>query len=202
MLRKFCCPAFFTRIATALLCLPLCLASAAAESPAATKPVVEVKTNLGAFQLELYPEQAPVTVNNFLSLVDEKFYDGLTFHRVAPNFVIQAGGYDAQLNYRMPPRTVPNESFNGLQNRKGFAAMARLGDPDSADSQFFINVKDNGHLDPRPGMPGYTVFGRVIAGWSVVEDIELVDTGVAQGMVAVPLEPIIIESIERLATAN
>ncbi len=173
-------------------------AQAAPKATSNARPQVQVTTNFGQFSLELYPAKAPATVKNFLSLVDSDFYDGLTFHRVAPNFVVQAGGYDAQLNSRDPPATVVNESFNGLKNRKGFAAMARLQDPDSADSQFFINVKDNGHLDAQPGKPGYTVFGRVIDGWPVVEDIELVDTGISNGMASVPLEPIVIQSIERI----
>ncbi len=173
--------------------------SATADTPT-PRPQVEVKTNHGNFTLELYPEKAPATVKAFLALVEADFYRGLTFHRVAANFVIQAGGYDAELNYKEPPGTVVNESFNGLKNRKGFVAMARLQDPDSADSQFFINVRNNPHLDPQPGKPGYTVFGRVVSGWPAVESIELVDTGMAQGMVSVPLEPVIIENIERIAT--
>ncbi|MCL4171196.1 UNVERIFIED_CONTAM: hypothetical protein GTU68_055686 [Idotea baltica] len=139
-----------------------------------------------------------MTVENFLQLVDDEFYNNLLFHRVIANFMVQVGGYDVDMVYREPPRTVVNESFNGLSNRKGFIAMARTNDPDSADTQFFINVRDNARLDAQPGKPGYTVFGRVIEGWRVVESIELVDTGISQGMSAVPMEPVVLESAERV----
>lgn len=165
--------------------------------PSAAHPQVTVTSNLGAFAIELYPDKAPETTRNFLARVDEAFYDGLTFHRVIANFMIQAGGYDAALTYKEPPGTVVNESDNGLKNRKGAVAMARLNDPDSADTQFFINVKDNTHLDPRRGAPGYTVFGQVVDGWDTVVQIELVDTGRANGMAGVPEQPVIIESIRR-----
>lgn len=163
----------------------------------AARPVVKVTTNLGTFAIELLPEQAPETTRNFLARVDEAFYDGLIFHRVIANFMIQAGGYDAALTYREPPGTVVNESRNGLKNRKGAVAMARMNHPDSADTQFFINVKNNTHLDAKGGAPGYTVFGQVIEGWPVVEQIELVDTGRANGMAGVPEQPVVIESIRR-----
>lgn len=172
--------------------------SAAKKSAANTqRPVVTVTTNLGEFAIELLPAQAPETTRNFLARVDEAFYDGLVFHRVIANFMIQAGGYDAALTYREPPGTVVNESRNGLKNRKGAVAMARLNHPDSADTQFFINVKNNGHLDAKGGAPGYTVFGQVTDGWPVVEKIELVDTGRANGMAGVPEQPVVIESIRR-----
>lgn len=168
---------------------------AAAEEAA---PRVRLTTTLGVIDLEMLPERAPRTVANFLRLVDDGFYDGLIFHRVIANFVIQAGGYDAAMAYREPPGTVPNESFNGLKNVRGTVAMARLADPDSADSQFFINVNDNAHLDAKPGQPGYTVFARVVAGMDVVTDIELVDTVPRAGMVGVPEEPVVIRSARRL----
>ncbi len=161
-------------------------------------PRVRLTTTLGAIDLELLPERAPRTVANFLELVDQGFYDGLIFHRVLANFVIQAGGYDADMNYREPPGTVPNESFNGLRNRKGTVAMARQSDPDSADAQFYINVNDNTHLDAQPGQPGYTVFGRVVDGMDVVTEIELTDTHVANGMAGVPETPVAIEAARRL----
>lgn len=169
----------------------------AASGAAASAPVVTVTTNQGKFVIALDPENAPATTANFLARVDEGFYDGLIFHRVIANFMIQAGGYDAALTYRTPPGTVVNESSNGLKNRKGSVAMARLNDPDSADTQFFINVKDNGHLDPRGGAPGYTVFGQVVEGWDTIERIELVDTNRQAGMAGVPEQPVVIESIQR-----
>lgn len=162
------------------------------------RPQIRINTNHGSFTLELYPRKAPVTVGNFLQLVEDGFYTNLLFHRVIANFMVQAGGYDLDMVYQEPPRTLVNESFNGLSNRKGFIAMARTEDPDSADTQFFINVRDNARLDAQPGKPGYTVFGRVIDGWRVVESIELVDTGISQGMSAVPMEPVVLESAERV----
>lgn len=161
-------------------------------------PKVRLETSAGNIDIELYPTEAPQTVSNFLQLVDNNFYASLVFHRVVANFVIQAGGYDAKLNYRNPPRTVVNESLNGLSNGKGTIAMARTSDPDSADTQFFINVKDNGQLDAAPGRPGYTVFGKVIEGMNVVADIELSDTHLANGMAGVPTVPIIIHRATRL----
>ena len=135
------------------------------------------------------------SVANFLALVDQEFYDGLVFHRVIANFVIQTGGYDALMNYREPPGQVTNESSNGLRNRKGTVAMARLSDPDSADAQFYINVRTNPNLDAGPGKPGYTVFGEVTDGWKVVESIELSDTHLKNGMPGVPEQPVVIERI-------
>jgi cyclophilin family peptidyl-prolyl cis-trans isomerase len=182
-----------------LLCLMLAvtgLASAAADAADATNRV-RLTTSAGIIDLELDAARAPQTVANFLDLVDAGFYDGLIFHRVVANFVVQAGGYDASMQLREPPRRVPNESRNGLSNARGTIAMARLGDPDSAEAQFFINVNDNRHLDARPGAPGYTVFGQVVAGMEVVTEIELTDTGIDAGMAGVPTTPIVIRKATR-----
>lgn len=168
-----------------------------ASEPAA-KPVVRLETSLGNIDIELHADEAPETVANFLDLVDTGFYEGLVFHRVVAGFVIQAGGYDHKLSYRSPPRTVVNESNNGLRNQKYSVAMARLADPDSADSQFFINVKHNPTLDGDRLKPGYTVFGQVIAGMDVVVSIELVDTHIEAGMAGVPEEDVIINRAVRL----
>jgi len=170
-----------------------CLSAAAADNPK-----VRLTTNLGNIDIELYPEKAPHSVANFLDLVDTGFYDGLIFHRVVAGFVIQAGGYDEKLTYRSPPRTVPNESSNGLPNRKYSVAMARLNDPDSADTQFFINLKHNTNLDGSRVEPGYTVFGQVIAGMDVVHEIELLDTHIEAGMAGVPEQDAIITRARRL----
>lgn len=168
--------------------------------PAATDadPRVRLVTTLGHIDVELFELQSPETVENFLRLVDAGFYEGLIFHRVIPGFMIQAGGYDAAMNHREPPATVENESSNGLQNQRGTMAMARLSDPDSAGSQFYINVADNSHLDARPGQPGYTVFGRVIEGMDVIAEIEEAETTRKAGMDDVPKTPIVIEDVERL----
>ena len=161
-------------------------------------PRVSLVTNKGAIEIELLPKFAPKHVANFLSLVEEEFYVGLVFHRVIPNFMIQAGGYDGDLNYKASERRIENESFNGLKNKRLTLAMARLNDPDSADTQFFINVRDNPHLDAQPGQPGYTVFGKVVDGLDVIETIELTDTHLRMGMVAVPEETIIIVATKLL----
>ena len=170
----------------------LCLAS----TPLLAKdalPLVRFETNRGTIDVELYPERAPLTVANFLELVDANFYDSLIFHRVIAGFMIQTGGFDKDLRYRDTEKNVVNESPNGLFNKRGYLAMARTSDPDSASSQFFINVSSNSSLNARSGRPGYTVFGKVIDGWKVVEDIELSNTTGKSGVSeALPDEPIII----------
>ncbi|MCZ0942029.1 MAG: peptidylprolyl isomerase [Gammaproteobacteria bacterium] len=179
-----------------------CLLCACMSAAAAEAPVVRLETSAGNIDIELHSTEAPQSVANFLDLVDSNFYDGLIFHRVVANFVIQAGGYDAQLKYREPPRQVPNESRNGLANRRGTVAMARLADPHSADAQFYINVNDNAHLDPQGGGFGYTVFGKVVAGMEAVVDIELMDTETQNGMVGVPATPVVIHRARRLTSEN
>ncbi|MGE0624720.1 MAG: peptidylprolyl isomerase [Pseudomonadales bacterium] len=173
-------------------------AGVAATTEPAGNPRVRLETSLGNIDIELYPDKAPKSVANFLALVDDGFYDGLIFHRVVAGFVIQAGGYDAALTYRDPPGTVVNESGNGLSNQKYSVAMARLADPDSADTQFYINVKHNPHLDGSRVQPGYTVFGQVIAGQEVVHEIELVDTRLEAGMAGVPETDVVIVRAHRL----
>ena len=168
------------------------------KNAAAENPQVALVTNIGEIQIELLPKFSPKHVSNFLALIDENFYVGLVFHRVIPNFMIQAGGYTENLTYRPTNRSVANESLNGLKNRKYTVAMARLDHPDSGDTQFFINVGNNTHLDATPDGPGYSVFGRVISGRDVIETIELVDTGISNGMVAVPETPIVILATRRL----
>ena len=179
-----------------------CLCTAMSLSAEAPKPTVEVVTSVGSMTLELWPEQAPQTVDNFLKLVDDGFYVGTIFHRVIAGFMIQCGGYEADLTYRQAPRKVANESANGLRNQHWTVAMARHSDPDSADSQFYINLKDNAHLDAREGQPGYTVFGVLIAGRDVAETIEFMETGVVQGTPNVPLEPVVIQAVRRVDTVD
>lgn len=164
----------------------------------AENPRVTISTNHGDIEVELMSKLAPKTVENFLSLVDDGFYDGLIFHRVIANFMIQGGGYNADLTYKPAPRTVPNESYNGVKNTRGTLAMARLPDPDSADSQFFINVKDNAFLDASSEGAGYTVFGSVVDGMDVVTEIELVNTHLKRSFAALPEETVVIESITRI----
>ncbi len=155
-------------------------------------PVVVFETNKGTLTAELLPLEAPKTVENILDLVDSGFYDGLIFHRVIKGFVVQTGGYLKDMEYRDAPRTVVNESQNGIENRKYTLSMARLPDPDSAGAQFYINLNDNTHLDYRRGQPGYTVFGRLIDGMDVADEIGQVETATLHGMQDVPAETIVI----------
>ena len=161
---------------------------------------VLIKTNLGEMTVELYPDKAPKTVENFLAYVNGKFYDGTIFHRVIDNFMIQGGGFTADMNQKATHAPVKNEAGNGLSNARGTIAMARTSDPDSATAQFFINVKDNRSLDrsgDSPSAAGYAVFGKVTAGLDVVDKIKDVPTGVKGGMGDVPTTPVVIESIRR-----
>ncbi|HIJ66884.1 MAG TPA: PEP-CTERM sorting domain-containing protein [Planctomycetes bacterium] len=157
------------------------------------------ETNFGDIVIDLYPEQAPITVDNFTGYVEDGFYNGLVFHRVIEDFMIQAGAYDSDLDFH-PPTSDPivNESNNGLSNVRGTIAMARQSAPDTATSQFFINHVDNLYLDyhynNNPGNYGYCVFGEVVAGMDVVDAIAQVPTHSTNGLDDVPAEPVIIES--------
>jgi cyclophilin family peptidyl-prolyl cis-trans isomerase len=179
-----------------LLALVACVVAFVARAEPAER--VRIETSKGVVVVDLLPQQAPATVASFLRHVDARFYDGLVFHRVIPGFVIQAGGYDATLAYREPLGRVANESVGGLANERGTLAMARTSDPDSATSQFFVNLRDNDSLDAIGPRPGYTVFGRVVEGMPVVEEISLVPTTVREGMADVPVEPVVIQSIRRV----
>lgn len=177
-------------------------ASAAQEKPK-TNPIVVVKTTSGDITIELYPDKAPASVTNFLSYVDNKFYEGLIFHRVIANFMIQGGGFTKDMVRKESNAAIQNEADNGLSNLKGTIAMARTNDPHSATSQFFINVKDNPPLDFKNKNSaqgwGYCVFGKVIAGMDVVEKIRQVPTTSKAGNENVPVEPIVIKKAYRLA---
>ena len=148
---------------------------------------------------ELYPEKAPNTVNNFISLANKGFYDGLTFHRVIPGFMIQGGGLTARMQQKDTSAPIKNEADNGLKNDRGTIAMARTNDPDSATAQFFINVVDNdflNHTSPTPQGWGYAVFGKVVAGTDVVDAIAKVKTGTRGFHGDVPREDVVIEKAE------
>lgn len=167
----------------------------------AANPKVNLQTNKGLIVIELYPDQAPQSVANFLAYVDAGFYDGTIFHRVIPDFMIQGGGFTADLEKKETRAPIPNEADNGLKNERGTLAMARTNDPNSATAQFFINHKDNAFLDHSGKTPrgwGYAVFGRVTDGMSVVDAIATTPTG-AKGMFPkdVPLETIVIEKASR-----
>ncbi len=164
----------------------------------AAQPQVRIQTNVGAFTLALYPARAPKTVANFLRYVKSGFYNGTVFHRVIANFMIQGGGFDQSLRRKATRPPIPNEAANGMKNRAYTIAMARTTDPNSATSQFFINVKDNPFLDyraPTPAGYGYCVFGKVVTGQAVVNRIAHQPTG-AVGPFATnaPLKPIVIEA--------
>lgn len=162
---------------------------------------VVMQTNMGDLTIELHDAQAPITVANFLAYVDDGFYDGIVFHRIAAGFVIQGGGYDAELAYQQPSYpAITNESDNGLANNRGTLSMARMSDPDSATSQFFINLVDNANLDFRNNRPGYAVFATVVEGMEVVDAIAQVATRRASELngMPTPVEPVVIESIRRI----
>ncbi|MBF6058437.1 MULTISPECIES: peptidylprolyl isomerase [Thiomicrorhabdus] len=156
-------------------------------------PQVLLETNKGNILIELYPDKAPKTVENFLRYVNEGFYDGTIFHRVIPNFMIQGGGFTPDLQKKPTHDPIMNEADNGLRNRIGTVAMARTSDPHSASAQFFINVAQNSFLDFREKTPrawGYAVFGRVIQGMKTVNKIRVEKTGYRNGMGDVPAETV------------
>jgi cyclophilin family peptidyl-prolyl cis-trans isomerase len=164
----------------------------------AQNPQVEMRTSMGVIVLELQPENAPETVKNFLQYVKDGFYNGTIFHRVISDFMIQGGGFTADLAAKKTRDPIKHEGGNGLRNQVGTIAMARTADPNSATSQFFINVVDNQMLDfrgPGPQEIGYCVFGRVIKGLDVVNKIRSVDTTVRGPHQNVPVQTITIEKV-------
>jgi peptidyl-prolyl cis-trans isomerase A (cyclophilin A) len=162
-------------------------------------PRVRVSTSLGAFVIALDAERAPLTVANFLEYVRAGHYNGAIFHRVVGNFVAQGGGYDQQYVEKPTRPGVPNESGNGLSNRRGTVGLARTADPHSGNAQFYLNLADNAALDPQPSRWGYTVFGVIVEGMNVVDDIGAAATGeVGPFDRDAPLKPIVIERVEEL----
>lgn len=159
--------------------------------------MITLKTNHGDIVIELDEEKAPISSENFRQYVRDGFYDGVIFHRVIPNFMIQGGGFMPDMMQKATRETIENEAKNGLSNKKYTLAMARTMDPHSASAQFFINTKDNSFLD-YPGQDGwgYAVFGKVIEGTEVVDEIEKVATGNIAGHSDVPVEPVVIEKAE------
>nr|WP_220338249.1 peptidylprolyl isomerase [Wenzhouxiangella sediminis] len=170
-------------------------------TPEATEnPTVILHTNLGAITVELFEKEAPESTANFLRYARDGHYDGTIFHRVIDNFMIQGGGFDSDFNQKSTREPIENEADNGLENKRGTLAMARTNDPHSATAQFFINVTDNDFLNHRGKMSGqtwgYAVFGRVVDGMDVVDEIRSVET-TSKGMHRdVPVEPVIIERVE------
>jgi peptidyl-prolyl cis-trans isomerase A (cyclophilin A) len=163
-------------------------------------PTAIIHTPRGDIRLALFDKTAPKTVANFVKLAKEKYYDGLNFHRVIGNFMIQAGGFDKDMKQKPTRDAIPLESRNGLKNDTGMLAMARTSVPDSATSQFFINTANNASLNfPNPDGNGYAVFGKVVKGMETVEKIAKVKTGRSGPHGDVPAEPVVIQSVTRVA---
>jgi peptidyl-prolyl cis-trans isomerase A (cyclophilin A) len=160
------------------------------------KSVVLMKTSLGNIKIELMQRESPITVKNFLSYVEAGYYSGTILHRVIPGFMVQGGGFTSDMKVKKTGQPIKNEASNGLKNDRGTIAMARTSAPDSATSQFFINLVNNDNLNrPMPDGHGYAVFGKVIAGMDVVDKIASVSTGVTMGFPNVPKTPVVIKSI-------
>jgi len=173
------------------------------QANASTKPEVVFETSMGSFTLELYPDKAPKTVANFLAYVDDGFYDNTIFHRVIPDFVIQGGGFETGMKYRKPGAPVKNESSNRLKNLTGTISMARRPHPDTATSQFYINLSHNSSLDYiSDSQPGYTVFGRVSKGMDVIDKISVVETTIVGRSKDVPKEDVALLSVKRKVSAD
>lgn len=181
-----------------LVCLAVMFQFAYADDKAATNPKVAMKTNMGTIVIELDQEKAPISVENFLSYVDDGYYKGTIFHRVIPDFMIQGGGMDVDLKQQKTKDPIKNEAKNGLKNVRGSLAMARTNDVDSATSQFFINLKDNNFLDHGARGFGYAVFGKVVEGMEVVDKIATIPTKRSGYHGNVPTTPVIIESVTKL----
>jgi peptidyl-prolyl cis-trans isomerase A (cyclophilin A) len=160
--------------------------------------MIRFETSHGGFTIELFPKEAPVTVENFLKYVDDGFFDGTIFHRIVPGFVIQGGGLTAEFDNKKTRAPIRNEAKNGLKNTRGSLSMARTSDINSATSQFFVNLSDNGFLDHGPRDYGYAVFGRVTDGMDVIDKIAAVSTGRRKGYQDAPLEDVVITSARRL----
>jgi cyclophilin family peptidyl-prolyl cis-trans isomerase len=196
-----------------LVLLAVCVLGVAAATARAANPVVVMETSMGTIKIELAEDKTPITVKNFLSYVDDKFYDGTIFHRVIDGFMDQGGGFTADKKEKDTKSPIQNEYTKGLPNQRGTIAMARTPDPNSATAQFFINVGDNTQLDkpsPRFGGAGYCAFGKVIEGMDVVDKINKVKTekavlemkvrgqAIRDQQPDVPVENVVIKSVRRL----
>ena len=180
---------------------PLGIALAAAVgagTAGASNPQVIFETSAGDFRIELFADDAPVTVENFLTYVDDGFYNGTVFHRVIPGFVIQGGGFTDELTRPATRDPIVNEADNGLKNERGTLSMARTQVRDSATSQFFVNLADNAFLDHGERDFGYAVFARVIEGMGVIERIAAGETARRDGMADVPVELVVVEQARRV----
>jgi peptidyl-prolyl cis-trans isomerase A (cyclophilin A) len=190
-------PVLAAQAATRPVQAPPIQAPAAEAAPG--NPVAVVSTSLGDFTIELFKEQAPVSVANFLQYIQDGFYPGTVFHRVKSGFMIQGGGFTESLEQKPTRAPIQNEATNGLRNARGTIAMARTRQLRSATSQFYVNVVDNRMLDHTGFSPddfGYAVFGRVLSGMEVVDRIAAVKTHTAGGMEDVPVEPVVIKEVK------
>ncbi|MBW7929767.1 MAG: peptidyl-prolyl cis-trans isomerase [Gammaproteobacteria bacterium] len=178
----------------AILCLPVL-----AQPADAAEPQVRIETSAGNITIRLEAERAPLSVKNFLSYVEEGFYEGTVFHRVVTGFIIQGGGFNQELEAKPAHPPIANESGNGLSNHRGTIAMARTSEPHSADAQFYINLADNVTLDPKPTRWGYAVFGEVIEGMEVVDEIGHRATSARKDQPDAPVQPVLINKVVLLA---
>jgi peptidyl-prolyl cis-trans isomerase A (cyclophilin A) len=165
---------------------------------AAPAPHVILDTSFGQIEIELEQDKAPISTKNFLTYVDSKFYDNTIFHRVIPGFMVQGGGFTPQMVQKNTKDPIKNEAENGLHNVRGTLSMARTSDVNSATSQFFINTNDNAMLDHGVRDFGYAVFGKVVKGMDVVDNIVHSKTATKSGMQNVPIDPILIKSAKRV----
>jgi cyclophilin family peptidyl-prolyl cis-trans isomerase len=178
-----------------LLCLMNPVAAYSEDGQQAAR--VRVQTTMGSFVIELETARAPLTVANFLEYVRSGQYNGTVFHRVINNFVAQGGGYDEKFVEKPTRPGIPNESGNGLSNRRGTIGLARTGEPHSGNAQFYVNLADNAALDPQPSRWGYAVFGKVVEGMNILDDIGAVATGAAGPFDKdIPLKSVVIQKIE------
>ena len=191
-------------IAAILISLPLMAgaqAKKAGKAPA-KYPIVEMDTTMGVIKIEVFTDKAPITGKNFVDYVTSGYYNGTIFHRVIPDFVVQGGGYPPDMSRKPTRPPIKNEASNGLLNDRGTLSMARYNDPNSATSQFFINLKHNTNLDPAGGSAGYAVFAKVIEGMDVVDKIAKVKTATrsVQGTPFgdVPVQPIVVKTVKVL----
>ncbi|MDA8016415.1 MAG: peptidylprolyl isomerase [Thermoanaerobaculia bacterium] len=187
-------------LSLATLCFLACVLLAPAMVAQEANPQVVIETSKGTIVVELFAQEAPKSTTNFLSYVDDGFYDGTLFHRVIPEFMVQGGGFDSGMKKKATKAPIPNEADNGLKNERGTLAMARTNDPHSATAQFFINTVDNTFLDHTAKSPrgwGYAVFGRVLSGMEAVDAISAVKTGRIGRTGDVPVEPVSIVKAHR-----
>lgn len=160
--------------------------------------MVKLETSHGDITLELFTEEAPITVANFLQYVDDGYFDGTVFHRIIPNFVIQGGGFTMEMEQKETREKIKNEADNGLKNERGTLSMARTSEVDSATSQFFVSLRDNRSLDHNESNFGYAVFARVADGMDVVDEIAKVETTTVGHHSDVPVEPVVVHKATRL----